>query len=112
MKWIVLFVLLGSLLLVGFFASPARKEIKGLKSIAECSAEDGVSLCLKALKGKHRKFVIECLGKPHRTHAEEEYLYYPERADESTWLLLVEFDGHGRVCGVIGNELVPIPEDR
>jgi hypothetical protein len=92
---------------VGCATSLVSHEAKGLKSITECRAADGANICLQKLKGKDHKSVVEFLGKPQRTHEKEEYLYYPERSDESMWLLLVSFDEHNRVCNVFSNELLP-----
>jgi hypothetical protein len=83
---------------------------KGLKAITECNAEEGARICLTKLKGKDRKAVVDFLGEPHRTHEQEEYLYYPERSDGSTWLLLVSFDEKNRVCSIGSDELGPYQE--
>jgi hypothetical protein len=102
-------VCLSSLFLASCATTPVCTETLGLKSITECRAADGARICLQKLKGSNHQAVRKFLGRPDRIHDTEEYLYYPERADGSIWLLLVSFAANNRVCAVMGKELPLAP---
>jgi hypothetical protein len=80
---------------------------EGMKSLIELRAADAVKVCRQKLIGKDHQTVRMFLGTSERDHGEDEYIYYPTRADGSFWILIVEFDGSGRAVDISGQELWP-----
>jgi hypothetical protein len=80
----------------------------GMKSITECSAADAEKICRQQLLGKNHHVVRKFLGTSQRDHGEEEYIYYPTRADGSFWILVVEFAGRGCAVDIYAKELWPL----